>query len=134
MANPKIKHSDQWGECIDRVDEDLCETRWFDTTSAMDADDFNRFLGDFASVIEESGRSGVLVDATHFMMPMEKMSLNWRDENITPRYNAAGVKKFAFLMPTGMPAIGAEPAIEGPAKYPTAYFGTRQTALDWLQG
>jgi hypothetical protein len=30
----------------------------------------------------------------------------WRDVNIIPRYNAAGVRKFAFHMPDGMPMIG----------------------------
>jgi hypothetical protein len=28
--------------------------------------------------------------------------------------------------------IGAAPAAEGPALFPTAYFATRQNALDWL--
>jgi hypothetical protein len=32
----------------------------------------------------------------------------WRDANIIPRYNAAGVKKFAH-MPEGMPMIGEPP-------------------------
>jgi hypothetical protein len=58
--------------------------------------------------------------------------MEWRDANIVPRYNAAGVKKFAFHMPAGMPAIGTAPSREGPADYPTAYFGRRQDALDWL--
>ena len=61
------------------------------------------------------------------------MSLGWRDANIIPRYNAAGVKKFAFIMPAGMPAIGDDPAPEGPAHYPTAYFGSRAEALAWLR-
>ena len=34
----------------------------------------------------------------------------------------------------GMPAIGAPPQKEGPADYPTAYFGTRAEALAWLAG
>jgi hypothetical protein len=58
----------------------------------------------------------------------------WRDANIVPRYNAAGVKRFAFLFPEGMPAIGAPPAVEPPAAYPTGYFGTREDALFWLGG
>lgn len=65
-------------------------------------------------------------------MPMEQMDGEWRDANIIPRYNAAGVQRFAFLMPDGMPAIGAPPVHEGPAEYPTAYFGTRRDAFAWL--
>jgi hypothetical protein len=56
----------------------------------------------------------------------------WRDVNIIPRYNAAGVTKFAFQMPPGMPMIGSPPAPEGPGRFPTAYFGRRQEALEWL--
>jgi len=62
------------------------------------------------------------------------MNAAWRDSNIVPRYNAAGLKKFAFHMPQGMPMIGKPPAVEGPATYPTGYFGSRHDALDWLSG
>ena len=61
------------------------------------------------------------------------MSMGWRDEHIIPRYNAAGLKKFAFIMPEGMPAIGAAPEKEGSANFPTAYFGSRNDALAWLK-
>lgn len=66
-------------------------------------------------------------------MDMSRISKGWRDENIIPRYDAAGVKKFAFIMPHGMPAIWSAPAPEGPAKFPTGYFGSRAEALDWLK-
>src|SRR5712692_1706403 len=56
----------------------------------------------------------------------------WRDANIIPRYNAAGVAKFAFHMPEGMPMIGKPPAPEGPGRFLTGYFGRRHDALDWL--
>ena len=32
-----------------------------------------------------------------------------------------------------MPAIGEDPVHEGPADYPTAYFGTRAEAVAWLR-
>jgi hypothetical protein len=53
---------------------------------------------------------------------------------LIPRYNAAGVRRFAFLFSDGMPAIGAPPAPERPATFPTGYFAHRQQALDWLAG
>jgi hypothetical protein len=71
---------------------------------------------------------------TRFMMDPANLNDAWRDANIIPRYNAAGVRRFAFLFPDGMPAIGAPPAAEGPATFPTAYFARRQEALDWLAG
>lgn len=132
MANPVTKHSDRWGECIDRPDDDCVEIRWFDGTSGMDGNDFNQFLSEFASAVESSGRNGALVDAVQFKMDVSKMSMGWRDENIIPRYNAAGLEKFAFIMPAGMPAIASPPEKEGPADFPTGYFGTRAEALAWL--
>ena len=66
-------------------------------------------------------------------MDMSLMNPGWRDQNIIPRYNAAGLAKFAFIMPKGMPAIGAVPAPEGPADFPTAYFASRADALAWLK-
>ncbi len=125
---------DRWGEVIDRPDSDLIEIRWFDTTRDFDSGTFNQWLSRFAEAVEATGRSRVLTDATVFAMSRDQMDGPWRDANIIPRYNAAGVEKFAFLMPAGMPAIGAPPQPEGPADFPTAYFGTRQDALDWLAG
>lgn len=132
MVLPVTEYSDKWGECIVRPADNCSEIRWFDTTVDMSGDDFNRFLAAFAEVVERAGLAGALVDAVQFRMDMAKMSMGWRDEHIIPRYNAAGLKKFAFLMPAGMPAIGAPPTREGPADFPTAYFGSRLDALNWI--
>jgi hypothetical protein len=86
----------------------------------------------FAGHVESTRRRGILVDSTSFRMARHEMDSDWRDANIIPRYNSAGVLRFAFHMPEGMPAIGAEPAPEGPANFPTGYFGARQAALAWL--
>ena len=127
-----VVYNDEYGSMIDWVDDDFVEIRWYDGTSGLDRDTFNRWLEGFAGGVEAAGRSGVLVDSVQFVMDMSHMDGEWRDANIIPRYNAAGVKKFAFLMPAGMPAIGADPAPEGPADFPTAYFGSRAEALAWL--
>lgn len=123
---------DKWGEIIDRADAAYVEIRWYDATSEMTVDEFNQWLTTFATQVESKSRPGVLVDGVQFRMPMERMDAGWRDTHIVPRYNAAGLKKFAFLMPEGMPAIGTPPTREGPAHYPTGYFGTRAAALAWL--
>ena len=78
--------------------------------------------------------SGALVDANQFRMDRGQMSMGWRDEHIIPRYNAAGLKRFAFHVPEGMPAIGSPAQVEGPADFPTGYFGTRRDAVEWLKG
>ncbi len=59
----------------------------------------------------------------------------WRDEQIIPRYNAAGVTKFAFLVPPGAPGTveaGSEPEKEAPGSFPTGYFEDRQHIFEWF--
>jgi hypothetical protein len=133
---PDVQHvyEDRWGEIIDRPTPELVELRWYDTTAAMSAEEFQDWLATFAEHVERQRRPRVLVDGTRFMMDPANLDEAWRDANIVPRYNSAGVQRFAFLFPDGMPAIGAPPAAEGPATFPTAYFGRRQEALDWLAG
>jgi hypothetical protein len=129
-----VVYEDRWGEIIDRAATGLVELRWFDTTAAMTAEQFQDWLATFAGHVEELRRPRVLIDGTRFMMDPANVDDAWRDANIVPRYNAAGVRRFAFLFPDGVPAIGAPPAPEGPASFPTGYFSRRQEALDWLAG
>ena len=127
-------YEDKFGEIFDRPSANLVELRWFDSTAEMSAPEFQSWLTKFVECVERCGRSGVLVDSTVFRMSPAKMDGPWRDANIIPRYNAAGVKRFAFHMPEGMPMIGEPPGIEAPGQFPTGYFGRRQDALDWLAG
>ena len=129
----EVAYEDKWGEIIDRPSSMLVEIRWYDTTAEMSGDEFNRWLSTYAGCVEERKRPGCLVDSVQFKMPMDRMNSAWRDENIIPRYNAAGVAKFAFIMPAGMPLIGSEPAREGPGDFPTGYFSERSTAVHWIE-
>ena len=127
-----ILYEDKFGEIIDRPESGFIEIRWYDSTEQMTGDEFNQWLSAFAGYVEQKNRAGVLIDAVQFRMPQERMNIEWRDENIIPRYNTAGVQKFAFIMPSGMPLIGNDPAPEGPAQFPTGYFGIRADAVKWL--
>ena len=133
MTAVRVVYTDKWGDILDRPDEDCLEIRWFDTTAIMNGDDFNTFLTRYAEHVEAWRRGGGLVDSVQFKMDISKMQRGWRDKHIVPRYNAAGLRKFAFVMPQGMPTIGTPPKQEGPAQYLTAYFGTRIEALAWLR-
>lgn len=132
MSDSRIVYQDEWGEIIDRGTPDVIELRWFDATSEMSKDQFQNWLRIFADHVGRQRRSRVLVDGTNFKMNPAFMDAAWRDTNIIPRYNAAGVKRFAFQMPPGMPMIGKRPQPEGPGDFPTGYFGARQDALRWL--
>ena len=113
-------YEDRWGAVIDHPDEGYVEIRWYDTTEAMSAAQFQDWLARFAAEVERRRRAGILVDGTSFLMDPGNMNADWRDEHIVPQYNGAGVTKFAFHMPDGMPAVGTPPAPEGPATFPTA--------------
>ena len=127
----KYVWEDRFGAVADH-DDGYLEIRWYDTTEDMSSAQFQEWLAGFAGEVERRRRPGVLIDATSFRMDPENMNMEWRDEHITPRYNAGGMKKWAFHMPEGMPAIGGTPEREGPAKFLTGYFARRQDALDWL--
>jgi hypothetical protein len=132
MTDARILQDDRWGAVIDYPTNNIIEIRWYDTTVELDRQSFNNWLSMFAGHVESTRRQGILVDSTSFRMARHEMDSDWRDANIIPRYNSAGVLRFAIHMPEGMPAIGAEPAPEGPANFPTGYFGARQAALAWL--
>jgi len=127
-----IIHEDSYGSLIDYPDDDYLEVRWYDLTSALTGDSFNERQTVIADAVERCGRSTVLIDAVQFAMNAEDMDIPWRDTNTIPRMNAAGVKKQALIVPAGFPPIGAPPAPEGPAEFPTAYFATRAQARAWL--
>ena len=131
MALPDYTYEDVFGGIINHGR--YLEIRWYDATADMTGDQFNGFLKTFADQCKPD-RPGCLVDAVQFDMPSNRMSMGWRDEHIVPIYNKAGVKRFAFIMPAGMPLIGQAPAKEGPADYLTAYFRSRAEAIAWLTG
>jgi|SRR5215831_11256166 len=125
-------YEDRFGEVIDHAAGGYLEIRWYDATEAMSAADFQNWVAAFAGEVEQRHRPGILVDLTRFRMDQEDMDGNWWYEQIVPRYNKAGVEKFAFLALEGMPAIGTPPAQAKGAAFPTAYFARRQEALSWL--
>jgi hypothetical protein len=78
--------------------------------------------------------SVLLVDMTDFSHRPGPDVMSWRDATIIPRYNQAGTKRLAFVLPKGAPVPSAPPAPEGPAKFPTGYFANRKDAESWLAG
>lgn len=132
MAEQQELYRDRWGVIIAAPDGGRVEINWTEETAEMTGEDFMVWLERFAGFVEAGRYATVLIDARHFRLDPSGLSMDWRDQQIIPRYNTAGVKKFAFVMPPGMPAIGSEPAMEGPADFPTAYFGELGEALAWL--
>jgi hypothetical protein len=119
-----------WSVIVDH--KDLLELRWRPSTSTMTDGGFKATLCLFASEAEKARPKSLFIDATEFRHAFGPGVMEWRDAHIIPRYGAAGVRRFAFLMPRGFPKAGAE-AFEGPAVFPTKWFVDRQEALDWLR-
>ena len=120
----------EWGVIVSH--RDVLELRWLPSTSAMTDGGFMATLCLFAREAEESRPKCLFIDATEFDHRFGPGVMEWRDAHIIPRYGAAGVRRFAFLMPPSFPKAGTE-AVEGPAVFPTKWFTDRQEALSWLR-
>ena len=111
------------------------ELGWLPSTSAMNDEGFKETLELFAAEGERGEPEYMIIDATMFQHELGDGVLDWRDHEIIPRYNAAGVKKFAFLWPDGTPGTvesGGSPTPEGSANFPTGWFTGRERAYKWL--
>ena len=130
MATELVRNP--WGAIL--LDEALgvLELRWFPSTEQMTDGGFMATLSLFAWEAEKVRPRGLLIDATQFRHRFGSGVMEWRDAHIIPRYGAAGVRKFAFHMPSGFPGDNVE-KFEGPAIFPTRWFVDRQAALDWLR-
>jgi hypothetical protein len=101
----------------------------------MSDDGFKETLERFAAEGERARPGYMVIDATEFRHESGDGVLEWRDREIIPRYNTAGVKKFAFLWPVGTPGTvesGGTPKPEGSASFPTGWFTSRERAYQWL--
>lgn len=108
---------------------------WSEDTKSMSEDDFRAGVERLAGLIEREKTRNVLVDVVKMGYQPSADFEDWRQTHIIPRYNAAGVTKFAFVLPRGATDIvenGVTPAAEGKAMFPTGYFGSRETAFAWF--
>jgi hypothetical protein len=119
-----------WGVIVDHVD--VLELRWLPSTSTMSDGGFMATLCLFAFEAEKVRPKALFIDATEFQHAFGAGIMAWRDAHIIPRYGAAGVRRFAFLMPPSFSDPGRE-AVEGPAVFPTKWFVDRRTAFAWLR-
>ena len=131
----------RYGVVIAHDEPSYLELRWLPTTSTMADDDFMTGLMMLASEAEVLASRAILIDATRFSHNFTDFddTMAWRDRQVIPRYNSAGVQKFAFLMPSGFGGptaeSGAEPRVDGPtAAFPTQWFIERPNAVAWLMG
>jgi hypothetical protein len=124
-----------WGVVLNYEQWRTLELGWLPSTNEMSDDGFKETLELFAAEGERTKPSYMIIDATNFHHELGEGVLQWRDREIIPRYNAAGVEKFAFLWPEGTPGTvesGGSPKPEGSANFPTGWFTDRERAYEWL--
>ena len=129
------RYRDEFGVITHDPEQGTLELRWFDASARMTDDDFMRSMARYAALAQEHRTPNMLVDVRNFRHVPGKGTGQWRDEHIIPRYNAAGVKRFAFLFPAGASGTvesGSQPAPEPPGSFPTAYFENREHISDWF--
>ena len=122
-----------WGIILHHEDWQTLELRWL--PGELSDADFKETLTLLADLGEQYKPRCIIIDATEFHHQFGPGVMEWRDENIIPRYGAAGVTKFAFLVNPGFPGTvesGGHPDAEGRATFPTGWFSTRERAYQWL--
>ncbi len=114
-----------------------CSTRiigidWKESTAKMTDEDMKDELSLFAGHVENKKATGIIVDVTRFRHRMSPEVQQWRVQNISSRYSAAGVKRFAFVFPpeAQIPSMMNQSA-EG-EEFLTLAFNSREQAVAWL--
>ena len=126
--------SNVWGEILHHESDGILELRWL--PGEMTDGAFKATVALYAFEAEKVRPSFLLIDARQFRHKPGPNMMQWRDDFVLPRYGAAGVKKFAFHVPAGVPGTieaGGKESFDGPAIFPTAWFSERKHALDWFR-
>jgi len=113
----------------------ILELAWTAASANLTDRLFMDALERFGRHAEDQRARNVLIDVTRFAFQPGPQVGRWRDEKVIPKYNRAGVHKFAFLVAEGSPGTvesGAEPAPEAPGVFPTAYFDSRGDVDAWF--
>ena len=105
---------------------------WKESTAKMTDEDMKDELSLFAGHVENKKATGIIVDVIRFRHRMSPEVQQWRVKNISTRYSAAGVKRFAFVFPpeAQIPSMMNQSA-EG-EKFLTLAFNSRDEAIAWL--
>ena len=135
MSAPENLYSDRIALYLRNPGHRSIELKWLEEANAMSEQQFRAAIERLAGFMERERPPNVLVDmATLEFRPAEDFE-QWRQANIIPRYNKAGVTKFAFILPAGATQTvegGTAPSVEGSAQFQTGYFCTRDGALKWF--
>jgi hypothetical protein len=132
----EIIAQDPWGQLVFYDEWNSLELKWLPSTADATDADVKATMKVFAQEAVNRHPHTLIVDTTEFHHVWGDGMMEWRDAEIIPRYNQAGVAKFAFIANPSYPGptveAGAVPAPDGPATFPTGWFKTREAAYQWL--
>ena len=132
----RIVATDQWSQIIYYDEWNSLELKWLPSTAEAADADVKTTMEAFAREAVTRRTHTLIVDTTEFRHVWGDGMMQWRDAEIIPSYNEAGVAKFAFIANPNYPGptveAGATPAPDGPANFPTGWFKTREAAYQWL--
>ena len=105
---------------------------WKEATSAMTDEQFKAELTLFAGHVEQRKARAILVDVSGFRHKPSPDVQPWRVNNISNRYSAAGVRRFAFLFPEGAQIPAMMNQSSPGENFLTQAFTNREQAVSWL--
>ncbi len=125
-------HEDEFLRILWNEQAKIIGIDWKEATSAMTSAQFKSELTTFAAHVEDKKAPAVLVDVRKFRHKMEPDVHQWRVKTISSRYNAAGVKRFAFVLPKEAPIPPMMNQSAPEELFLTRSFNDVQSAEDWL--
>lgn len=106
---------------------------WSADTAHMADTDFKAGLTKTAEYTEQYKPHGLLVNVENFKFgaAMGPDLSKWRIETIVPRYNKAGLKKFAFVHGSGFPEKSGDGEKTAAEQFLTKHFASEERAREW---
>ena len=131
----KVVCDNEYAFVVHRVDQHAIKFQWKEKFASKE--NFKTTVDDFATLVEQLHPKILFVDARKQQTTINKELQDWHDGQILPRYNRAGVKRMAFLIPvsifsevTHRKAFETETAKE---LLETQFFKSEEEAFVWLQ-
>ena len=129
----KLQETDYWTIDYD-ADRGVTSLLWTEATEDMTDDDFKDALECLAGVAEDKRSPRVMVDIRTFRFPVGADIGPWREQTIVPRYNNAGIERFAYLTGPGGPPPRAPAKAADSEDFLTGFFDSASEAQTWLAG
>lgn len=129
---PTTLHDDQFLQILWDDKSRIISIKWKEATASMTDENFKDELFLFAGYVEQKKAPGILVDICEFRHKMSPTVREWRVRNISSRYNAAGVQRFAFLLPRASQIPPMMNQSSPGEKFATQAFTDSDEAMNWL--